>query len=123
MKLLEIRNELEDRLKYLPDWIDCKSSLHIHVWYNIQNCHDILFVLIVNIILSDKAINKIIKTFNHFFDEILSSYETELIPIVNIYFISIVEYMTILCIEREEYEAAANIKKFSDLYFGNYENL
>lgn len=117
MGLLDIRKEIDDRLRYLPEWIDTKSFTHKQVWDLIQTCHEILFILIVNMILSDKAIKRITRRFDAYINEICEVIDGELQILLNIYFISVVEYITILCIENEEYEAATNMRNFNDLYF------
>jgi hypothetical protein len=117
MGLLDVRKEIDSRLKYLPDWIDTKSFKHKQVWDLIEYSHEILFILIVNMILSNKAIKSISKRFDEFMTEMCDILDGELQILLNIYFMSVVEYMTLVCLENEEYEAATNLRNFNSLYF------
>jgi len=117
MGLLQVREEIDSRLRYLPDWIDTKSPKHKQVWHSIEYCHETLFVFIVNIILSDKAIMKITSKFDEHIEDICELVDGELQILLNIYFLSVVEYMILVCLEHEEYEAATNLRNFNDLYF------
>jgi hypothetical protein len=117
MSLLDVRKEIDSRLHYLPEWIDTKSPTHKKVWHTIEDCHEILFVLIVNMILSDKAIYKIARRFDDYINEIIDLVDGELQILLNIYFMSVVEYMILVCLENEEYEAATNLRNFNTLYF------
>jgi hypothetical protein len=117
MGLLQVREEIDSRLRYLPDWIDTKSPKHKQVWHSIEYCHETLFIFIVNIILSDKAIMKITSKFDEHIEDICELVDSELQILLNIYFLSVVEYMILVCLEHEEYEAATNLRNFNDLYF------
>jgi hypothetical protein len=117
MKLLKIREEIDSRLRYLPDWIDTKSPKHKQVWHSIEYCHETLFIFIVNRILSDNAIEKITIRFNEHIEDICQLVDGELQVLLHIYFLSVVEYMILVCLEHEEYEAATNLRNFNDLYF------
>jgi hypothetical protein len=117
MKLLKIREEIDSRLKYLPDWIDTKSPKHKQVWHTIEHCHETLFIFIVNRILSDNAIEKITIRFNEHIEDICQLVDGELQVLLHIYFLSVIEYMILVCLEHEEYEAATNLRNFNDLYF------
>jgi hypothetical protein len=117
MSLLDVRKEIDSRLRYLPDWIDTKSPTHKKVWHTIEDCHEILFVLVVNMILSEKAIEKISRRFDEYIEEFIDLIDGELQILLHIYFISVIEYMTLVCIENEEYEAATNLRNFNDFYF------
>jgi hypothetical protein len=117
MKLLKIREEIDSRLKYLPDWIDTKSPKHKQVWHSIEYCHETLFIFIVNRILSDNAIEKITIRFNEHIEDICQLVDGELQVLLHIYFLSVIEYMILVCLEHEEYEAATNLRNFNDLYF------
>lgn len=117
MGLLKVREEIDSRLRYLPDWIDTKSPKHKKVWHSIEYCHETLFIFIVDIILSKKAIEKITSKFDEYIEEICELVDGELQMLLNIYFISVVEYMILVCLENEEYEAATNLRNFNELYF------
>jgi hypothetical protein len=117
MSLLNVRKEIDSRLSYLPNWIDTKSPTHKKVWHTIEDCHEILFVLIVNMILSDKAIYKITRKFDEYINEIVDLVDGEIQILMSIYFMSVVEYMILVCLENEEYEAATNLRNFNTLYF------
>ena len=117
MGLLEVREEIDSRLRYLPEWIDTKSPTHKQVWHTIEYCHETLFIFIVNIILSEKAIVKITSKFDKHIEEICELVDGELQVLLHIYFMSVVEYMILVCLENEEYEAATNLRNFNDLYF------
>jgi len=117
MALLQAREEIDNNLRYLPEWIDTKSHTHKQVWDFIQYCHEVLFILIVNRILSEKAIYKITIRFDEYINEICLLVDGELQILLHIYFMSVVEYMIKVCLEHEEYEAAANLRNFNDLYF------
>ena len=119
MKLLEVREEINIRLKYLPDWIDNKSPKHKKVWNLIESCHDALFLLIVNVILTDKSIYKIIDLFDEYIENMCLLMDNELQILTNLYFLSVLEYMILICLENEEYEAANNLKIFKNIYFEN----
>jgi len=117
MSLLNVREEIDSRLRYLPEWIDTKSPTHKRIWNIIEDCHEILFVLLVNMILSEKAIYKIARKFDEYINEMIDLIDGELQILMNIYFLSVIEYMTFVCLENEEYEAATNLRNFNDLYF------
>lgn len=117
MGLLNVREEIDNNLRYLPEWIDTKSLTHKQVWDLIQYCHETLFILIVNMILSEKAIKKIARRFDAYICEICDLVDGELQILLNIYFLSVIEYMIQVCLENEEYEAATNLRNLNDLYF------
>lgn len=117
MGLLQVREEIDSRLRYLPEWIDTKSPKHKQVWHTIEYCHETLFIFIVNIILSKKAIEKITSKFDEYIEDICELVDGELQILLHIYFMSVVEYMILVCLENEEYEAATNLRNFNDLYF------
>jgi hypothetical protein len=122
MSLLDVRKEIDSRLRYLPDWIDTKSPVHKKVWHTIEDCHEILFVLIVNMILSQKAIEKIARKFDEYVEEFIDLIDGEIQILLHIYFLSVIEYMVLVCLENEEYEAATNLRNFNDFYFQQNES-
>jgi hypothetical protein len=117
MGLLQVREEIDSRLRYLPEWIDTKSPKHKQVWHTIEYCHETLFILITNRILSEKAIERITIKFDEYIEEICELVDGELQILLHIYFMSVLEYMILVCLEHEEYEAATNLRNFNDLYF------
>lgn len=117
MKLLYLRKEIDENLRHIPEWIDTKSVLHKRVWDTIEYCHEVLFILITDKILSEKSIIRITDKFEEYILEIVDVIEPQLHIILMAYFISVLEYLLWICLENEEYEAATNVRNFNDLYF------
>lgn len=118
MKLLEIRQEITKNLSYLPEWIDTTSPKHKKIWNLIQHSNEVLLVLIINMILSENAIEKIALRLDGYLCQMIDIInDSELQVMLNIYFMGVIEYMKQVCLENEEYEAATNLRNIYDFIF------
>jgi hypothetical protein len=101
----------------LPQSLRGKIPLQHIAWEFIEDCNALILCLITDRLLKEKSIERIIKTFDECV-EVVCEYvdKTEQIKLA-MYWMSVINYMKVRCLEEEQFEACSNIKKFSDLYF------
>lgn len=122
MKIVPIRSlqvEFATWLSRTPQFVSTIDVLGQALWRTMLECNEILTKLIVNRLLTDKQIVKIINDFNKFIELILD-YTPESIHIhLSAYYIVTIEKMIKRSEEVEHYEVCSNLKRFSDYYFTN----
>ena len=101
----------------IPEVLRGKLMPQHAIWSLIDDCNTIILVLITGRILSDKAIVRIIERFDGVSEEI-SLYLTPEDQIrIGLYWVSVLDYMKIRCLDEDQFECCSNIKKFRDYYF------
>ena len=113
-----LRIKISKEMSNIPNWINTTKTLHHQLWNNMLDCNDILMVLIWDKILKEKSIINIAQKFDEKIVETLSI-DNKLHLEIAIYYTSVIDMIEELCVEEEEFEAAANITKFRDIYFQN----
>ena len=119
LTITELRAEFKNEMIRLPDWIVGTLPLHHLIWQTMDILNDTLLQLIVNKVLTTRAINKIIADFEDNITLIIENVKDDMQVRIAIYYTSLVEYLEFRTLEEERYEACSNLKKFSDYYFKN----
>lgn len=115
----ELRAEFRNEMSRLPEWIVGTLPLHHLIWQSMDILNEILLQLIVNKVLTIRAVNRIIADFEDNITIIIENVKNEIQVMIAIYYTSMVEYLEERTLEEERYEACSNLKKFSDYYFKN----
>jgi hypothetical protein len=118
MEIRELKKVISGKMSKIPSFIDTTSSLH-HLIFNdgILSINGELLKLISNKVLTEKTIFRIYTNISELLDNMSELTSNDLhIKIIN-YYSRLLIYLEDICITRENYEAAANIKKFSDIYY------
>jgi hypothetical protein len=109
-----------ERGSNLPDELRGKIPLQHIIWELIEDCNGLILCLITNKFLRNSTIERIIKSFNDFC-ELISYYLTPEDQVkLAVYWMKAIQTIKSRCLEEEQFEACANIKKFSDLYYMTY---
>ena len=122
MEVKKTTNELVKEFGFnisrtIPEALRGKLMPQHAIWSLIDDCNTIILVLITKRILSDKAIVRIIERFDEVSEEI-SLYLTPDDQIrIGLYWISVLDYMKMRCLDEDQFECCSNIKKFRDYYF------
>jgi len=102
----------------IPNWIDTTSSLHHLIWNNgILSVNAELLKLITNTILSEKTIFRIYVNITELLDSMSEITSNELQLRVVAYYSRLLMFLQDICIDEERYEAAANVRNFTDIYY------
>jgi len=117
----ELRVEFDKLLNRIPKFINATDHLHFVLWQAMIECNSVLKRLVVNKILTDRQIAKIINDFNDFIEAIIDNTPRSLHINLSAYYTIILQRMLKRCDEEELYEVSSNIKRFSDFYFNNNE--
>lgn len=113
----EMRKEYYEATSKLPDWIIGRYELHHTVWNLMNEANTIISILLIDKVLKDKSILKIIEKFDEVIDLISNSGISNQIQIkMAIYWLDLVNYMRERCLDEEQFECCSNLKRFSDLY-------
>lgn len=118
MEIKELKSIISIKLSSIPPFIDTTSSLHHLVWHNgILNINSELLKLITSRILSEKIVFRIYTYISDMFDNISELISNEMHLRIIAYYSKMFIYLENICIREENYEAAANIKRFCDIYY------
>jgi hypothetical protein len=115
----ELRQEFRQEMTKLPPWIIGTVSLHHMIWQAMDILNEILLQMVVDKVLTQKAINRIIADFDDTITAIVDNVKEDFQIRIAIYYTSMVEYLESRTLKEERYEACSNLKKFSDYYFKN----
>jgi hypothetical protein len=113
----EMRREYYEKTNKLPDWIIGRYELHHTIWNLMDEANTIISILLIDKVLKDKSIIKIIEKFDEVIDLISQSGISNQIQIkMAIYWLDLVNHMRERCLEEQQYECCSNLKRFSDMY-------
>lgn len=118
MDIKQLKNEITKKMVNIPNWLDTTSSLHHLVWQSgIQSINSELLKLITNNLISEKAIFRIYLNITESLDTLSEIITPELQTRIIVHFSKTLLYLEEVTIDNESYEATANIKKLTDLYY------
>ena len=118
MDIRELKKHISGKMVNIPNWIDTTSSLHHLIWNNgILSVNAELLKLITNTILSEKTIFRIYVNITELLDSMSEITSNELQLRVVAYYSRLLIFLQDICIEEERYEAAANVRNFTDIYY------
>ena len=114
----ELKKEIVEKLINIPSWIDTTNSLHYLIWNNgIIEINGELIKLISNTVLTEKSVFKIYTSISNSLDLISEVTNNDLQIKVITYYSRVLIYLEDVCIENENFESAANVKRFTDIYY------
>ena len=108
--------------KTIPEVIRGKLMPQHAIWSLIDDCNTIILVLITGRILSERAIVRIMQRFDVIAEEMALYLTPEDQIRIGLYWIGVLDYMKMRCLEEDQFECCSNIKKFRDYYFSSSEN-
>jgi hypothetical protein len=118
MDIRELKKHISGKMVNIPNWIDTTSSLHHLIWNNgILSVNAELLKLITNTILSEKTIFRIYVNITELLDSMSEITSNELQLRVVAYYSRLLMFLQDICIDEERYEAAANVRNFTDIYY------
>jgi hypothetical protein len=118
MDIRELKKHISGKMVNIPNWIDTSSSLHHLIWNNgILSINAELLKLITNTILSEKTIFRIYVNITELLDSMSEITSNELQLRVVAYYSKLLMFLQDITIEEEAFESAANIKRFTDIYY------
>ena len=115
----QLRLEFETLFSKIPKFITSTDHLHYVLWHAMLECNNVLMRLLVERVLSDRQVAKIINDFQDFIEAIIDNTPEKLHLPISAYYTVILEKMIMRCEEEEHYEVCSNVKRFSDFYFNN----
>jgi hypothetical protein len=115
----QLRDEFRTEMSKLPDWIVGTLPLHHLIWQTMDILNETLLQLIINKVLTVRAVNRIINDFEESITLIIDNVKEDIQVRIAIYYTSMVEFLERRTLQEEQYEACSNLKKFSDYYFKN----
>jgi hypothetical protein len=118
MDIRELKKHISGKMVNIPNWIDTSSSLHHLIWNNgILSINAELLKLITNTILSEKTIFRIYVNISELLDNMSEITSNELQLRVVAYYSKLFIFLQDITIEEERYEAATNVRNFTDIYY------
>jgi len=118
LDIRELKKHISGKMVNIPNWIDTTSSLHHLIWNNgILSVNAELLKLITNTILSEKTIFRIYVNITELLDSMSEITSNELQLRVVAYYSRLLMFLQDICIDEERYEAAANVRNFTDIYY------
>jgi hypothetical protein len=118
MDIRELKKHISGKMVNIPNWIDTSSSLHHLIWNNgILSINAELLKLITNTILSEKTIFRIYVNITELLDNMSEVTSNELQLRVVAYYSKLFIFLQDITIEEERYEAATNVRNFTDIYY------
>lgn len=119
MPIKEVRKEIRENLSHIPDFFDLTQTRHVEAWRDIQDAQEIVIRLVSGEIFSSLKIEHIIHQFDSHVDRTCYHIDEDIHLYIYIYFKAVIDYILLVLLEAEEYEAAVNIRNFNDIYFEN----
>lgn len=118
MNIKETRLEVIKNMSKIPKWIDTTSSLHFLVWNTgMLSINDQILKLITNNLLTERVVFNIYNNVNELLDNLSDVTTSDIQSRVLVYYSKLFIYLEDISIYEEIYEVAANLKKFTDLYY------
>jgi hypothetical protein len=118
MDIRELKKHISGKMVNIPNWIDTSSSLHHLIWNNgILSINAELLKLITNTILSEKTIFRIYVNISELLDNMSEVTSNELQLRVVAYYSKLFIFLQDITIEEERYEAATNVRNFTNIYY------
>lgn len=118
MEIKELKKVISGKMSYIPSFIDTTSSLHHLIWNGgILSINGELLKLISNKVLTEKTIFRIYTNISELLDNMSELTSNDLHLKIITYYSRLLIYLEDICIREENYESAANVKKFSDIYY------
>lgn len=114
--LKEVKSYMSDKMINIPEFINSTSSIHYLVWNSLCEINSILLKLISNSIIREATICKLVEKTNLILDDMYDIIPNGLQMNVIAYFSKMVIWLERVCIHNELYEAAANIKRYDNIY-------
>ena len=105
--------------KTVPEVLRGKLMPEHAIWSLIDDCNTIILILITGRILSERAIVRIMQRFDSVAEEMALYLTPEDQIRIGLYWISVLDYMKMRCLEEDQFECCSNIKKFRDYYFSS----
>ena len=118
MDIREFKKSLFDDLKVMPDWVDGKSSIYYIVWNDTMSLINTeILKLITPTILTELTITRIVKNINCYIDMVDEICTREIRMNILSFYSSLFIYIKDRSLEEEMFEVAANITKFTNIYY------
>ena len=105
--------------KTVPEVLRGKLMPEHAIWSLIDDCNTIILILIKGRILIEKAIVRIMQRVDSVAEEMALYLTPEDQIRIGLYWISVLDYMKMRCLEEDQFECCSNIKKFRDYYFSS----
>jgi hypothetical protein len=107
----------KDYIRYIPDFIDSKSMTHKLLWDDMSSISNILIKLFSSKVLNHYRLSNIHQLVEPFLESIADTIVNYGLGFdVKMYYEVIFLDFISICLEREEYEIAENLKNYYNLY-------
>ena len=114
MEIHQLRQEMINNMVIIPHFIKTTSFLDHAVWNNMKYINDILVQLISDRIITDRKISVIVEQYYLEMGIVYDIYDD--IDSINDYYSDVIEYMLERTLQEERFEAACNVRNFTDQY-------
>jgi hypothetical protein len=114
MEIHQLRQEMINNMVIIPHFIKTTSFLDHAVWNNMKYINDILVQLISDRIITDRKISVIVEQYYLEMGIVYDIYDD--IDSINDYYSDVIEYMLERTLQEERFEAATNVRNFTDQY-------
>lgn len=119
---MNIKDVIAKEMNYIPDWINSTSQIDFMIWNKLSCCNDVLLRLVVDKVLSEKVLYSLIISFECYLYEIIEIITEDKELRFSAYIAYILDYILSLSLDYERFEVAANVKRFTDMYYSITEN-
>ncbi len=117
ISISQLRNEFTTKLTRIPKFINSTDHLHYILWRTMMECNDIVLRLVIDRVLTEKRLIKIINDFGELIEAIIDNTPPDIHLHISAYYVVNLELMITRSQEEEHYEVCSNLKKFLDYYF------
>ena len=119
LTIIELRQEFDKSLHRIPKFITSTDTLHHALWQAMLECNALLLNLVVDKVLTEKQLDKIIEKFNKYIQIIIDNISESLQINISAYYAIVLEKLLMRSQDEEHYEVCSNLKRFIDYYFTN----
>jgi hypothetical protein len=114
---MKFKNNIIKDLNSMPDFIDPKSELSKEVWNLMVEINDTISELISLRVLSKNKVFGIARRFNDYIEYTMSILDKDLKLTFSVYYTAVIQWIKEEAIKEEQFETAANIDKFENIYY------
>ena len=119
MDINTLRQEVINNMVIIPHFIKTTSFLDHAVWNNMKYINNILMQLISDKIITEKRISVIVEQYYLEMGIVYDIYDD--IESINDYYSDVIEYILERTLQEERFEAATNVRNFTDQYKNLYQ--
>lgn len=119
MTIIELRNEITNKMMRIPKFIQTTSSLDHAVWNNMRYISDVLLQLLSDKIIKQSTIEAIVECFVIELEMITDV--SDKVELIELYYLTLLQHILERAIDEERFETATNIRNYITVYKNRYQ--